>query len=150
MVETNVTASTVISFAKKLEDDSSRFYNRLAEKFVDNKEIFLSFAKESEKNRALVTRTYQETITDAIEACFSFKGLNLDNYMFKITLTEGTIYSDALKMAIQLEVKASKFYFDVAERSKLLLATIPEAFRKVAERRNSRKLKLQSLFDNLK
>ena len=148
--EPNVTASAVISFVEKLEDDSSKFYKKLAEKFVKNKEIFLLFAKESEKNKILVTRTYQETITDALEACFSFKGLDLNNYAVKTTLIEGMNYSDALKMAIQLEVKASKFYLDGAEWSKSLLATISRAFRKAAESRKERLLKLNSLLDNLR
>jgi len=140
----NVTASAIISFAEKLEDGSSKFYEKLAEKYPESKEIFLAFAKESKKNRVLVIRTYQETITDALEACF-IKGLNLKDYLVETTLKEGMSYFDALKMAIELEEKASKFYSDVAERSKSLLATIPSAFKKVAKRRNNRKLKLKSL-----
>ena len=148
-MEKPVTASAIISFAEKLEDDSSRFYEKLAQKYPEGKEQFLSFTNESKKNKVLVIRTYQETITDALEACFSFKGLNLSDYTVETTLTEDTSYSDALKMAITLEEKASKFYLDVAERSKSLLATIPRAFRKVAERRSNRKLKLKSLLESL-
>jgi rubrerythrin len=147
--EPNVTASSVISFTEKLEDDSSKFYEQLAELYTENKEIFLAFSKESRKNKVFVTRTYQETITDALEACFAFKGLNLNDYTVKTTLTEDTSYSDALEMAIEFEEKASKFYLDAAERSKSLLATIPRAFRKVAERRSNRKLKLKSLLESL-
>lgn len=98
----------------------------------------------------LVKRTYQETISDALETGFSFKGLSLSNYVAETTLTEGISYSDALKMALELEEKVSKSYLDVAELSKSLLATIPRAFRKVAERRNNRKVKLKSLLDNLR
>jgi len=147
MEEPNVTASAIISFAEKLEDDSSNFYKQLTEKYTEQKETFLSFVKEGENNKVLITRTYQETITDALEACFSFKGLNPNDYIVKINLTEDMSYSDALRMAIELEDKASKFYSDVAELSKSLLATIPWAFRKVAERRNRRKLTLKSLLD---
>jgi hypothetical protein len=50
----NVTASAIISFAEKLEDDSSKFYKQLTEKYVENKELFLSFAEESRKNKVLV------------------------------------------------------------------------------------------------
>lgn len=150
MEEPNVTASAIISFAEKLEDDTSKFYEELAERYTEDKEAFLSFVKDSRKNKTLVIRTYQETISDALEACFAFKGLNLNNYMVETALAEDTSYSDALKMAIELEEKASKFYLDAAERSKSLLATIPRAFRKVAERRSNRKLKLKSLLENLK
>jgi len=149
-MEEPTTASAIISFAEKLEGNSSNFYEELAEMYVQDRETFLAFADESKKNKVLVTRTYQETITDAIEACFSFKGVNLSDYLTQTTLTKGMSYSDALKTAIELEEKAVKFYSDVAERSKSLLATIPRAFRKVAERRNDRKLKLKSLLDKLR
>jgi len=150
MAETNVkeaTASTIISFAEKLEDNSSRFYRKMAERYPEDREIFLAFAKESEKNKVLVIRTYQETITDAIEAGFSFKGLNLSDYSIKIDLSEEASYLDALKAALELEKKAKKFYVDMAEQSSSLLATIPRAFRKVAEIRDKRMLKLKSLID---
>jgi len=137
------TCSAIISFAEKLEDNSSKFYKELAEKYTEGKETFLAFAKESWMNKVLVTRTYQETITDAIEACFI--RIDLNDYLAETTLKEGMSYHDALKKALELEEKAGKFYLDVAERSKSLLATIPRAFRKVAERRNDHKLKLKSL-----
>jgi len=141
------TASAIINFAQKLEDDSSSFYEKLAERFVEAKGVFLPFVEESKKNKVLIIRTYRETITDALEACFSFEGLNLSEYVVKKVLTDDTSYSDALRMAIQLEDKVSKFYFDVAELSKSLLATIPWAFRKVAQNRVSRKQVLKSLLD---
>ena len=147
MQEPNVTASTIISFSEKLEEDSSRFYKELAKRRVETKGVFLSFAKESQTNKVLVTRTYQETISDAFEACFSFKGLSLDDYKVKITLTKDTSRIEALKMAVELEKKAGAFYLDAAGRSKSLLATIPQAFRKIAERRNARKLKLELLLE---
>jgi len=137
------TCSAIISFAEKLEDNSSKFYEELAEKYTEGKETFLAFAKEGRMNKVLVTRTYQETITDAIEACFI--QINLSDYLAETTWKEGMSYRDALKRAIELEEKASKFYLDAAERTKSLLATIPRAFRKVAERRNNHKLKLKSL-----
>ena len=147
MEESNATASAIISFAEKLEDKSAEFYKKLAERYTENKETFLAFAKESEKNKVQVTRTYQETITDALEACFSFEGLNLSDYIVETKLTEHMNYSDALKMAIELEEKAGRFYSNVAELSKALLATIPRMFRKVAEKRSSCKLTLNPLLD---
>lgn len=149
MEEPSATASAIISFAQRLENNSTKFYKELAEMYVQNRETFSAFAEESRKNRVLVTRTYQETISDAIEACFSFGGLNVNDYTVELTLTNYTRYPNALKKAIELEEKAVKFYSDIAERSKSLLATIPRAFRKVAERRDDRKLKLESLLDKL-
>ena len=142
------TCSAIVSFVEKLEGKSSKFYEELAEKYTEGKETFLAFAKESRKNKVLVTRTYQETITDALEACFI--QINLNDYLTEPTSKEGMKYLDVLKIAMELEEKAGKFYLDAAERSESLLATIPRAFRKVAERRNNRKLKLKSLLDKLR
>ena len=144
MGELNITASTIISFAEGLEETSSRFYEKLAEKYAEGKEIFLSFAKEGKENKVLLRRTYQETISDALEACF-IKGLDLNDYMVETELTEDTEYLDALKMGIELEEKATKFYYKIAEYSSSLLATLPRAFKKVAEKRNGRKTKLKLL-----
>jgi rubrerythrin len=148
MERTVATASAVVSFAEKLEDQTSGFYQELAKKFADDKETFDSFAKESEKGKVLVVRTYRETITDAIEACYSFEGLNLDDYYVKLFASGNR--ADSLKTAIQLEDKAIKFYTDVAERSKSLLATIPMVFERIAKSRKSRKLKLELLLSGSK
>ncbi len=147
MEDTNVTASAIISFAQGLEDSSSAFYEQLGELFEGERETFLAFAKEDRKNKKLVTRTYQETISDALEACFSFEGLHLGGYALETILAEGTSYSEALGMAIGLEEKACEFYLDVAERSESLLATIPRAFRRVVKKRGKRKLVLEALRD---
>ncbi len=149
MGEPKATASIIIHLAEKFEDDSSDFYEELAKGFEENKATFLSFANESKKNKVLIIRTYRETITDALEACFSFEDLDLNKYAIKTNLSGDASFSDALNMAIALEDKTSKFYTDVAELSKNLLATIPAAFRKVAERRNRRKKVLESLLSKV-
>jgi rubrerythrin len=145
-VSEGVTCSAIITFADKLEDRSSKFYEDLAAKAAEKKEIFLAFAKESMKNKVLITRTYQETITDALEACFI--QVNLSDYSAEATLAKDTNYIGGLKTAIKLEENASRFYQEAAERSQSLLATIPRAFKKVAERRSSRKAKLESLLES--
>jgi rubrerythrin len=146
--EPNVTASTIISFAKKLEDDSLKFYKQMAEKYTKNNELFLSFAEECRKNKLLLTTTYEETITDALEACF-VKGVNLNDYITETTIAKDTEYPTALKMAIKLEEKAGKFYMVTAEQSEYLLTTISRGLRKMAEIRNNRKIKLKSLLEKL-
>lgn len=72
-------------------------------------------------------------------------GLNLRDYAFEKTLPAGASYAEALKKALALEEKAQKFYLDVAERSQALLATIPRAFRRVAETRGKRKAELRAM-----
>jgi hypothetical protein len=142
------TTSAVISFAEKLEDQSSSFYEKLAQKFPEDSEKFNSFAQESKKNKTLITRTYRETITDALEACYSFEGFNPRDYQVNPVVAETRI--QCLKNAIQLEDKAIEFYAQAAERSKSLLATIPMAFRKVGQIRKNRKLVLENLLTGSK
>ena len=132
------TASATISFAKKLEEDSAKFYRDLAQRHVKDRDIFLSFAKENGKNIVQVERAYYGVITDALEGCFAFN-INPDDYAFKTELAEGVSYSDALDKAIELEEKVGEFYTVAAEQSKSLMADVPRAFEMVAKKRNNRK-----------
>lgn len=150
MEERKMTTSAIISFAERLENESSEFYAKLAEMAKQDKEVFVAFAKEGRKNRNLIVRTYQETISDALEACFSFESLNLNEYSTETAITQETNYLHALEMALDLEQNASKFYTDLAECSTSLLATIPRAFKRVAETRKNRIPKLQEILDRLR
>jgi rubrerythrin len=142
-----ITASAVISFVERLEEDSACLYEQLARRFEDQRDRFLTFARDSEKNRVLVVRTYRETITDALEACFSFEGLDLAGYAVETTLAEDASLAEALAATIALERKACAFYADVAQRSQSLLATIPGAFKRVAKRRGRRGLELEAMLE---
>jgi len=139
------TASETINFAVKLENDSAKFYENVAQRYAEGREVFRSFAVENKRNRTLVGRAYYEVISDALEACFSFEGLNTDDYLIETELIEDTSYSDMLRMAIEIEDRIQRFYLDAAERSKSLMADVPRAFERVAKKRSERKLKLRSL-----
>jgi rubrerythrin len=139
------TASAIISFAVKLEDDSAKFYEIVADRYGEGRETFRSLAAENKKNRILVERAYYEVISDALEAGFSFEGLNADDYLVKAELVGDTSYSNMLLMAVEMEDIIQRFYLDAAERSQSLLADVPRAFERVAKKRNERKLKLRSL-----
>jgi predicted transcriptional regulator len=143
--EPPLTASAMITFSEKLEDETSDFYRSLIEKFGRNEEIFQSFIKDSKRDKTLLIRTYQETISDALEACFSFEGLKIRDYRIDTKLGNNINHSDSLKKAIYLEEVASKFYSDVAEKSDSLLATIPRVLKKIADRRKKRIQKIKLL-----
>jgi len=138
------TASATISFAKKLEEDSAKFYEDLSQRYPKGKDVFLSFVKENGKNVVQIERTYYGVITDAIEGCFAFN-IDPDEYTLKTQLAENTSYSDALDRAVEMEEKIIKFYSDAAEQSKSLMADVPRAFRMIAKKRDSRRLELRSL-----
>jgi len=140
------TASEVISFAKKLEENGAKLYEDLAQRHAEDSETLLSFAKENKKNIVQIERAYYGVITDAIEGCFAFN-VDTDKYTFKTELAEKTNYSDALERAVEMEDKIIKFYSDAAEQSKSLMADVPRAFRMIARKREGRESKLRSLLN---
>jgi rubrerythrin len=141
------TASAVISFAKELEENSIKYYENLIQKYAQDKETFLAFIKENKKNIVSVQRVYCEGITDAIEGCFSFEGLDTDNYIFNQKVSADASYSNVLESAIEMEEKIQKFYLDSAEMSKSLLADIPRLFERIAQKRDNRKIQLESIYN---
>ena len=145
MSEGPLTAAAIISFSTNLEARSQAFYESLAGRFAGRQAAFAGFAKDCAKSSTTVLRTYQETITDALEAGFSFEGIALSNYAVDVDLPQGIDLSAAIAQAVALEETAIAFYQDVAEASESLLATIPRAFKRVARTRRRRKDKLQAL-----
>ena len=145
MSEQTLTTSSIISFTKDMENRSSRFYTELAERFEVHREAFTRFAQECSKTFAQVKRTYQETISDALEAGYSFQGLSLEEYVVDLTLPEALSLPEAVGMALDHEERAIAFYLEAAERSESLLATIPRAFARAAKTRRRRRGRLESL-----
>ncbi len=145
MEEQTVTAASVITFCGLLEDGAAALYEELARRFPAYGEQATAFAKECRKSKLLVLRTYQETITDAIEAGYAFGGLRLGDPLFGVALDEGMSAAEALGQASALEAAAAAFYVDIADRSQALLATIPGAFRRAGRTHAQRLQRLESL-----
>jgi len=138
------TASATISFAKKLEGDSSKFYEDLFQRYPKSKDTFLSFAKENRKNVVQIERAYYGVISDALEGCFAFN-MDTDEYQLDTELSKGTSLSEALDKAVEIEEKMIKFYSDAAKQSKSLMADVPRAFTLIARKREGRASKLKML-----
>lgn len=138
------TCSEVISFARKLETESANFYDNLSQKYTQNGDIFISFAKDNGKNVLQVERSYYGAISDALEGCFTYD-VKPDAYTFKTDIAGNVSYSDALNNAIDIEEKMIKFYSDAAEQSKSLMVDIQRAFMMIAKKRLARVKMLRSL-----
>lgn len=138
------TTSSVISFTRELEGESAKFYEDLAQRFAENEDTFLGFAKENKKNVVQIERAYYGVITDAIEGCFAFD-MESDDYAIETALAEKAGYSDALSQAVKMEETMVRFYTDAAEQSKSLMADVPRAFMLIVRKRNDRLAKLRSL-----
>ena len=145
MSEQRITAAVIISLSERLESDSARFYQDLAERFPEQRRTFEGYVKEASSNSTTIVRTYQETVTDALETNYSFEGMTLPSYESLVALSPDATLAQAAAQAVQLEELAVAFYQDVAERSKALLATIPGAFKRAARKRSARIATLQKL-----
>lgn len=141
------TASAVVSYYTRMEDEISRFYEELAAKIEspEGREAFAAFAKESKKHRDMVERAYRHVVTDAFETGFTFAGLNDEDYRIDTHLVEDLQFSDALRMAIEVEEVSRRLCSNASEISRALLADIAQAFGWVAERKSKRKATLESL-----
>ena len=139
------TASSAISFSGKLEDDSVKLYETLTQKYPEGNEVFLSLIRENRRNKTSVERAYYSVISDALEGCFSFEGIETDDFLIATGLARDASYYDALNMAIAMEEKITKFYWAAAEVSRSLMADVPRAFEKIAKKRTERIDKLRSL-----
>ena len=140
------TASEVISFVRKLEEDSAQFYEVLAQRYVNRQEDLLSFARENRKNIVQIERTYYGVVSDAIEGCFSYK-INPEEYTLQTELAENATSTDVWRRVLGMEEMMIKFYSDAAAQSKSLLADIPRVFTMIAKKRDNRKLKLESFIN---
>lgn len=138
------TASSCISFAKGLEEQSAKFYQGLSQRYAEGEDIFLSFAMKNKKNGVQIERVYYEVITDAIEGCFAFE-IDSGEYEIDTSLEDKASYADALTKAIEIEEKMKRFYEDAAEQSKSLMADVPRVFILIARKRGEWIAKLKAL-----
>lgn len=141
------TASEVISFSVKLEEDSGKFYEELALRWANDREIWSSFSAQNRKNKTAIQRAYYGVISDAIEGCFAFAELDTDNYLINTELPLELGYKESLCRAIEMENIITAFYLDAARASKSLLADIPIIFERTARKRNERQLKFKELLN---
>lgn len=136
------TASSVISFARELEENSAQFYEGLAGQNPANERTFLGYAGENRKFIKQFETAYYGVITDAIEGCYAF---SIDPDKYKIDTQPAADISAAVGQAVALEDSLIRFYTDAAEQSKSLMADVPRAFTLIARKRSGRKQTLESI-----
>ncbi len=139
-----LTASAVMRFLDELEARSEDWYQALARAFPGQVWTFERCAAICARNRVQVLRTYQETISDALEAGYAFEGLDLTQYSAVPTVPSPEL-DQALAESLALEERAADCYEDVAARSARLLATIPRALQRAAEGRRRNAAALRAL-----
>ena len=142
------TASETVSFVKELEEQSAQFYEDLAQRYPNNEDVLLSYAKENRKYLTQIQRAYYSVITDAIEGGYAFD-LEADDHTLDTELPEEASYSAAVDKAVEIEEKMIRIYTVAAEQSMSLMADVPRNFKIVAKKRRSRIPKLRSLIEEI-
>ena len=140
------TAASFISYVSKVEKETSDFYKTWAIKHDELEELFLSIAKENEKNEKTLRRAYYGVVSDALETNFCFKGLSPNISL--PSLSEKSSAFDVLKASIALETSIADFYTKAAEISKALLADVPRTLGRVARHRRMRVERLSAFREN--
>lgn len=145
------TASELVQFVAGLEENLARFYELLAEKYPQGRELFFALAKEGWRNKAQIERVYYEVVSDALETGFSFAELKAEGLKFEPVLAavQAQDYSTALKLAFGLELRLQEFYAAAAERAKLLLADLPRVLADLSRKRAQRRQRLAALLEGL-
>ncbi len=144
-----VTASAAVGYIGKVEENSAKLYEELAQKHKEDGETFLSLAKENRRNKKSIEYAYHGVISDKLEACFCFDNLDTDNYSIKTELPGGLSYPDALRKLIDMEEKIQKFLLDAAKQSGSLVPDVSWIFERVGKKRAQRVAKLKSLLDKV-
>ena len=137
------TTSETISFAKELEEKAGEFYEALAQRFEEAKDL-AAFKEANRKFAIQIQRVYQSVITDAIEGCFAFQ-LESDDFIINTDLPDGADLAEAIQQALAVEEKIINFYSTAADQSMALMADIPRNFKIVARKRGNRLDQLRAL-----
>lgn len=138
------TAAEGITLAKKLEEDSAKFYGELAKLFSNNADSFQGLANDNKKNITNIQRTYYGVITDALEGGYAFN-LETSGYAIETAVSKELKLADAIKKAVKIEDTIIKFYNEAAAQSQGLMADVPRVFSVIARKRGERIPKLEAL-----
>ncbi len=144
-----VTASAAVSYIGKVEENSAKLYENLAQKHTEDGETFLSLAKENRRNKKSIEFAYHGVISDKLEACFCFDNLDTNNYSIKTELPEGMSYPDVLRKLVEMEERIQKFLLDASEQSRSLVPDVSWIFERVGKKRAQRVARLRSLLDKV-
>lgn len=140
------TSAEGMTLAKKLEAESAKFYEDMAQRYSKYADTFLAFVKENKRTSSDLERTYNWVITDAIEGCYCLD-LDPDEFTINTDLSGNASLPEALKKAMEMEDRIIKYYTTAAEQAKPLMADVPRAFSIVARKRNARLAQLKSLVE---
>lgn len=140
------TATEVMTFIKKKEAEAEAFYREMAQRFEEERDLFLETAKENKKYVKQIERAYYSVITDAMEGGFAFT-LEPEEYGLDTHLSQEMSRKEGIERALKIEETILSLYEEGARQSKSLMADLPRAFGLVGKKRERRISKLKGLLE---
>lgn len=126
------TTSQLLNHHKSIEEQQSKYYEKLAREYNDRGDVFNSLAKENLRHLEMAQRAYREGVTDAFEVGFLANLLDPQDY--KLTEPTGG-FEKAMKIMISNEETVIRFCLDAASNSSKLLPDVPETFERLVKRK---------------
>jgi len=136
------TAGQLVGFHGRLEDSVADSLRGLALLHPEAAGALNGLADENEKRREAVARVYREGVTDAFEV--GYLSMPLDENDYPIIELEGPLVG-AVEAALVNEETLTMFLRDAAEDSNQLIPGLPQAFLRLAKRKEKRKAALGAL-----
>ena len=136
------TASEGVSLARKLEEETAKFFEEVAARHPADADTLLGYAKENKKNVTNIERSYYSVITDALEGGYAF---NLDDADFAVNVAVGDDYGAMLRQAQENEAAIVKYYEVASEQSRALMADLPRTMTVVNRKHIARVDELKAL-----
>ena len=138
----------LIHFAVEKEKEAVEFYENAStqEPYSGGKKIFLEFAKEERKHKALLEGFLKG---DKKIGDYKFKwvpDLKRSDYMVDLKYKKGMPYPEMLRLAMKREEKALQLYNDLASNSDK--SELVKVFKMLSQEEATHKLKLETIYDD--
>ena len=143
------TVGALLKFGMEMERRALEVYQEASENsgYGDGKEAFAHFADENTKCKALLENVYRDnTFSDMdVGVLEPISGLNVAEYSTEVELVPATNYADFLKLALDLESEAERFYRASFDQMQSQRRSMGRRLEKLAKGKAERRHKLESL-----
>lgn len=132
---------SILNFAIELEGLDQDFYTSAGDNPLvsEQKAMLEDFVAEKKKNRKLLVRARQESITEMILE--EIENFSRSSFLSERDLEDATNQGDILRKSAELEDKAILFYFEAAEKLKGT-PEVSRLFRSIGKKHKRRKEQL--------
>jgi len=139
------TFGAVLGFAINMESRVEKFYEDAAQNpnCSETRVYFASLAEQAKRHRMILERTRRENVAEMILEPIT--GLKTGDYLTDVKPSKRLDYLDVIRLGLELQRKAERFYLDSSGRISLVEAA--RIFRRLAKEAAGREAELKALLD---